>query len=130
MRYDPVASDPDQIEPGKCFSCGERAAAMMWHGTEGQIDVCPGCATSVLPKLIADAVFVPPDLSKGTTGYAEQLVKVEASFWAAVASRVALEKRRLAEHCASVMGERDRLLDRLELAGAGPGTVDGLLVPE
>lgn len=129
MRYDPVASHPDQIEPGKCFCCGEKAAAM-WHGLEGQVDVCASCAIEVLPKLIADAVFVPPDLSKGTTGYADHLVKVEASFWAAVASRVALEKRRLAEHCTSVMAERDRLLDRLELAGAGPGTVDGLLVPE
>lgn len=76
-----------------CFNCGNRASAV-WQGSEGSVEVCGLCATEVLPKLIADAVIVTPT-ERGTLPFIRHLEAVGASYWYAVAARLAAENQRL-----------------------------------
>ena len=74
-----------------CTLCGKPATAV-WHG-DGTIAVCPDCAVTVLPALLADSVSI----HAGTTS-ADQvkrtIERAEAVYWRAVALRLASEGRK------------------------------------
>ncbi len=75
----------------RCFYCGETANAT-WHGCGENVNVCRQCAIDHLPRLIADAIFLPNrqrGKSSGAAHHAQkQLTEIERNFWTAIACRV------------------------------------------
>lgn len=61
------------------FSGGE------WHGPHETVYCCAGCATKVLPVLIADSIHISGSHFT-TAGYT--LLRVESTFWKGIASRI------------------------------------------
>lgn len=76
-------------EKAKCSVCGAHAVAV-WHG-EQSVDICADCALGVLPALIADAVWSAPHTGVGR--FTDALDRFHASYWKAVAARIALEAK-------------------------------------
>lgn len=117
MRY--RSNTPkDGVKRGPCFNCGAPADAM-WTG-RATVEVCGGCATDVLPALIADAVSASRN---ATTHYMDAVDKIKATFWQAVAARIAVEARSLA-------AEKDRPCRPLaarEVAGVIRPATDAVL---
>jgi hypothetical protein len=79
----------------QCFNCG-RGAAAFWHGDGVTVAVCCSCATAALPALIADAVRL--DEREAHNGATHRLVEVEATYWRAMAIRLATERGESREH--------------------------------
>lgn len=73
---------PDLMaEGGHCSVCGSAEWAGMWRG-ESEIRVCRSCATEVLPRLIADAVWH-PWMRTDTPANAFETIRSE--YWRAIA---------------------------------------------
>lgn len=75
---------------GHCTLCGDDSTAC-WVGTNGAVEVCPSCATGVLPALTADAAVAVCPLNRTVDSGERVLIAMTVTFWKAALSRVAVE---------------------------------------
>jgi len=77
----------------KCLFCDSQASAT-WQGQNGTVNVCQNCATDVLPRLIADAIWLPCTIDRWPVDiFRRGLEQSHTAFWEACASRLALMHR-------------------------------------
>ena len=88
----------------KCSFCGELATGA-WHGKEN-VYVCVSCATTILPKIIADATLFP------NRNNSDQILKaIGGNFWKASSclfeKRLAHKEKIEAESCKCRGGDKN-----------------------
>jgi hypothetical protein len=75
---------------GTCLFC-DRPATSTWRSGGNVVAVCEECATTALPALIADSIFIPKE--HGADALKRKARQVMLYFWRAAALRLAEGKR-------------------------------------
>ncbi|KAB7665966.1 hypothetical protein [Plesiomonas shigelloides] len=89
----------------KCFFCDMRSADGSWVGSSGQLNVCSPCSVSILPQLIADAVFggLPPHVTNRESSHSavsyvnDKLETVKSKYFEALAKASLTESYSLSD---------------------------------